>query len=273
MSANTISDECENFVQIDSIRKIFSGRNGRADREALNDITVTLSRGEFLSIMGARGCGKSTLLNIVAGLEQPTSGYVLVDGKMVTAPALDRGLLFQNHSLLPWLSVLNNVELAVQTVFPEKSWIEVNLCALQYLELAGMRTHLNKKPAEISAGMKQRVGLARAFATQPSVLLMDEPFGGLDAFTRTQLQDDLMTVWESDPRTVVLATNDVDEAIFLSDRIVLMSDSPARIADVIEVNLPRPRSREESMRYPEFQSLRESILHHLTHADQHQTVA
>jgi len=254
----------DSYLKIASVSKIFFGKEGRGDYEALRDISMAIDEGEFVSIIGHSGCGKSTLLNIVAGLDQATTGYVSVDGKVVSEPGPERGIVFQNHSLLPWLSVLHNVELAVNTVFPAWPREKVGATAKHHLEMVGLMDHLHKKPAEISGGMKQRVGIARAFAIQPKVLLLDEPFGALDALTRGQMQDDLMHLWQSERKTVVLITHDVDEAIFLSDRIVLMSNGPAaRIGEVVPVTIPRPRSREDFLDHPEYDRIRKHLLHYL----------
>jgi nitrate ABC transporter ATP-binding subunit len=242
----------------------YYGENGRADYEALRDICLAIREGEFISIIGHSGCGKSTLLNMVAGLEKPTTGFIEVDGKKVEDPGPDRGIVFQNHSLLPWLTVLQNIEMAVRTVFPKMAPAEVTEKARHHLDMVGLSAHLNKKPGEISGGMKQRVGIARAFAIEPKVLLLDEPFGALDALTRAIMQDDLTAIWESERKTVLMITHDVDEAIFLSDKIILMTNGPAaRIGEILDVTLPRPREREELLDNPEYDRLRKHLLHYL----------
>ena len=260
----------DSYLKIASVSKVFFGTRGREDYEALRDVSMAIQEGEFVSIIGHSGCGKSTLLNIVAGLDSATSGHVSVDGKTVTEPGPERGIVFQNHSLLPWLSVLQNIELAVQVVFPELSREKVAANATAHLEKVGLGKHLHKKPSEISGGMKQRVGIARAFAIQPKVLLLDEPFGALDALTRALMQDDLMTLWESERKTVMLITHDVDEAIYLSDRIVLMSNGPAaHIGEIVPVTLPRPRDREEFLDHPEYDRIRKHLLHYLASKGEH----
>lgn len=218
--------------------------NGEKFR-ALQDVNLKLDEGEFVSLIGHSGCGKSTVLNIVAGLHQATEGGVVLEGKEVIEPGPDRAVVFQNHSLMPWLSVYENVELAVNQVFRKtktraerRDWIEHNLA------LVNMDHALNKLPGEISGGMKQRVGIARCLAMQPKVLLMDEPFGALDALTRAHLQDSLMGIQAELGNTVIMITHDVDEAVLLSDRIVMMTNGPqATIGQVVDVNLPRPRDR------------------------------
>lgn len=212
---------------------------------ALDDVNLKISKGEFVSLIGHSGCGKSTVLNIVAGLNRASEGGVLLNGREVVEPGPERAVVFQNHSLLPWLSAYENVELAVKQVFKRKKskaemkdWIEHNL------DLVHMMHARDKRPDEISGGMKQRVGIARALAMQPEVLLMDEPFGALDALTRAHLQDSLMEIHAALGNTVIMITHDVDEAVLLSDRIVMMSNGPAAtIGKVLHVDLQRPRDR------------------------------
>ncbi|WP_445772088.1 ABC transporter ATP-binding protein [Rheinheimera sp.] len=212
---------------------------------ALQNVNLEIGKGEFISLIGHSGCGKSTVLNLVAGLLQASSGGVILNQKEVNAPGPERAVVFQNHSLLPWLSVYQNVELAVKQVFRGKKsktemrdWIEHNLALVQ------MSHARDKRPAEISGGMKQRVGIARALAMQPQVLLMDEPFGALDALTRAHLQDSLMDIQARLNNTVIMITHDVDEAVLLSDRIVMMTNGPAAtIGEILQIALPRPRNR------------------------------
>ena len=212
---------------------------------ALQNINLKIKEGEFVSLIGHSGCGKSTVLNIVAGLYRATSGACLLDSREVTEPGPERAVVFQNHSLLPWLTAYQNVELAVKTVFKKqksksemKAWIEHNL------ELVHMTHAMHKRPDEISGGMKQRVGIARALAMEPKVLLMDEPFGALDALTRAHLQDSLMDIQADLKNTVIMITHDVDEAVLLSDRIVMMTNGPAAtIGQILDIELPRPRDR------------------------------
>jgi nitrate/nitrite transport system ATP-binding protein len=212
---------------------------------ALQNVNLEIGKGEFISLIGHSGCGKSTVLNLVAGLLQASSGGVILNQKEVNAPGPERAVVFQNHSLLPWLSVYQNVELAVKQVFRGKKsktemrdWIEHNLALVQ------MSHARDKRPAEISGGMKQRVGIARALAMQPQVLLMDEPFGALDALTRAHLQDSLMDIQAQLNNTVIMITHDVDEAVLLSDRIVMMTNGPAAtIGEILPIALPRPRNR------------------------------
>ena len=232
---------------------------------ALQSVNLKMKKGEFVSLIGHSGCGKSTVLNIVAGLYQATEGGVVLEGKEVTEPGPDRAVVFQNHSLMPWLTVYENVELAVNQVFRKtkskaerKDWIKHNL------QLVNMDHALHKLPGEISGGMKQRVGIARCLAMQPKVLLMDEPFGALDALTRAQLQDSLMKIQAELGNTVIMITHDVDEAVLLSDRIIMMSNGPAAtIGEILEVDLARPRDRLELAEDPEFVHLRQQVLEFL----------
>jgi nitrate/nitrite transport system ATP-binding protein len=213
--------------------------------KALDNINLKIDQGEFVSLIGHSGCGKSTVLNIVAGLNQATTGGAILDGREVNEPGPERAVVFQNHSLLPWLTAYENVELAVKQVFKKtKSKQEMAEWVLHNLELVQMTHAQDKRPAEISGGMKQRVGIARALAMQPKVLLMDEPFGALDALTRSHLQDSLMDIHATLKNTVIMITHDVDEAVLLSDRIVMMTNGPAAtIGNILAVNLPRPRNR------------------------------
>jgi len=233
--------------------------------EALKDVNLKIDAGEFVSLIGHSGCGKSTVLNIVAGLLQATQGGVILDRKEVTEPGPERAVVFQNHSLLPWLTAFENVELAVKQVFRKtkskkeiRDWVEHNL------SLVHMAHAMDKKPDEISGGMKQRVGIARALAMQPQVLLMDEPFGALDALTRAHLQDSLMDIHAQLGSTVIMITHDVDEAVLLSDRIVMMTNGPsATIGEILDVNLPRPRDRLALADDPTFVRCRQQVLQFL----------
>ncbi|WP_419534160.1 ABC transporter ATP-binding protein [Endozoicomonas sp.] len=229
---------------------------------ALKGVDLKIAKGEFVSLIGHSGCGKSTVLNIVAGLLQASSGGVILNGREVSEPGPDRAVVFQNHSLLPWLTAYQNVELAVKQVFGRsknktetKEWIEHNL------QLVHMDHAMHKRPDEISGGMKQRVGIARALAMQPEILLMDEPFGALDALTRAHMQDSLMEIQQELNNTVIMITHDVDEAVLLSDRIVMMSNGPAAtVGEILEINLERPRDRLELAQDSEYTQLRSEVL-------------
>jgi nitrate/nitrite transport system ATP-binding protein len=231
------------FIDVQQAEMVFTTRKGRF--HALRDITLSVQRGEFVTLIGHSGCGKSTLLNLIAGLLQPTAGVLLCDNREIAAPGPERAVVFQNHSLLPWLSCFDNVHLAVERVFGDTEGKPALRARTQAaLDLVGMAHAATKRPHEISGGMKQRVGIARALAMEPKVLLMDEPFGALDALTRARLQDELLKIVARTKSTVVMVTHDVDEAVLLSDRIVMMTNGPAAtIGEVLRVDLPRPRDR------------------------------
>jgi nitrate/nitrite transport system ATP-binding protein len=251
------------YLKLDLISKTFS--RGSVETEVLKDITLGIDKGEYVSIIGHSGCGKSTLLNIVAGLLPVTTGGVLLENKEVNDPGPDRAVVFQNHSLLPWLTVYGNVRLAVDKVFSAaKSRAERHAWTMHNLDLVQMAHAKDKRPAEISGGMKQRVGLARALAMEPKVLLLDEPFGALDALTRAHLQDSVMVLHQKLSNTVLMITHDVDEAVLLSDRIVMMTNGPsARIGEVLDVPLARPRKRLELAASQTYLKCRQRVLEFL----------
>jgi len=228
----------------------------------LQEVSLTIDKGEFVSIIGHSGCGKSTLLNLIGGLTQVTSGAILLEDMEVNAPGPDRAIVFQNHSLLPWLSVYDNVRMAVDKVFRKtKSRAERHDWTMHNLDLVQMSHAKDRRPGEISGGMKQRVGIARALAMEPKVLLLDEPFGALDALTRAHLQDSVMQIHASLGNTMIMITHDVDEAVLLSDRIVMMTNGPsATIGEVLTVDLPRPRQRLELASNATYLKARESVL-------------
>jgi len=252
-------------LRIERLTKSFTGRNGTY--VAVRDVNLDIARGEFVTLIGHSGCGKSTVMNIIAGLEGATSGRVLLNDTPVQGPGPDRGMVFQNYSLLPWLSVDANVFEAVDSVFRNKdrSWKREQV--ERVLRTVHLWEHRHKKPHEISGGMKQRTAIARAFAVHPEALLLDEPFGALDALTRTTLQDELINIWSADSatETVVMVTHDIDEAILLSDRIAVMTNGPAgTIGEVIRVALPRPRDRRSIVHTPEYADLKDHLLYLLT---------
>ncbi len=254
-------DNHERYVQIESVYKSFGGAAGT---EVLRDVSLTVRKGEFVSIIGHSGCGKSTLLNIVAGLTDATSGNVFVDNREVVEPGPDRAVVFQNHSLLPWLSVYQNVRLAVDKVFGALSAAERHEWTLRNLELVDMAQARGKKPGEISGGMKQRVGIARALAMKPKILLLDEPFGALDALTRAHLQDRVMQIHMELGTTVLMITHDVEEAVLLCDRIVMLTNGPsATIGSICEVPLARPRHRLELIADATYVGCRAAVLEFL----------
>ncbi len=248
------------LLELSKVSMSFSGKDGTF--KALEDVSLKVEKGEFVSLIGHSGCGKSTVLNIVAGLYEATEGGVVLDGKEVREPGPERAVVFQNHSLLPWLTAYENVALAVEQVFKGKKskaemkeWVEHNL------HLVHMEHAMHKRPAAISGGMKQRVGIARALAMEPQVLLMDEPFGALDALTRAHLQDSLMEIQKDLKNTVIMITHDVDEAVLLSDRIVMMTNGPAAtIGEIAEVKLERPRNRIQLADDVEYNRYRHQVL-------------
>ncbi|MCL8380719.1 ABC transporter ATP-binding protein [Xanthobacter aminoxidans] len=248
------------YLKLDHIDKTFT--RGSASTNVLKEVTLDIDKGEYVSIIGHSGCGKSTLLNIVAGLTSATTGGVILDGREVNSPGPDRAVVFQNHSLLPWLTVYDNVRLAVDKVFSgTRSRAERHDWTLHNLDLVQMGHAKDKRPSEISGGMKQRVGIARALAMEPKVLLLDEPFGALDALTRAHLQDSVMQIHATLGNTILMITHDVDEAVLLSDRIVMMTNGPsAYVGEVLEVNLTRPRKRLELVTNPTYLKAREAVL-------------
>jgi nitrate/nitrite transport system ATP-binding protein len=253
----------QSYVQIENASMVFSTKKGKFT--ALTGIDLHVNQGEFIALIGHSGCGKSTLLNLVAGLLDATDGVLLLANKEIKGPGPERGVVFQNHSLLPWLSAFENVYLAVEKVFGGKE-TKAQLKARTHaaLELVGLTHASSKLPGEISGGMKQRVGIARALAMEPKVLLMDEPFGALDALTRAHLQDELLKIVAATQSTVIMVTHDVDEAVLLSDRIVMMTNGPAAtIGEILTVDLPRPRERLQLAHDPHYHELRSQVLEFL----------
>ena len=248
------------FIQVQNAEMVFTTRKGRF--HALREIDLDVAKGEFVTLIGHSGCGKSTLLNLIAGLLLPTSGVLLCDNREIAAPGPERAVVFQNHSLLPWLTCFENVHLAVERVFgATESRTALKQRTDAALDLVGMSHAMAKRPHEISGGMKQRVGIARALAMEPKVLLMDEPFGALDALTRAHLQDELLKIVARTRSTVVMVTHDVDEAVLLSDRIVMMTNGPAAtIGEILKVDLPRPRHRVELAEDSRYVHYRKEVL-------------
>lgn len=246
------------FVIVENLSKRYGSLT------VFEEVNLSIERGEFVCIIGHSGCGKSTILNILAGLDEPSEGYVFVDQRQVLRPGLDRGVIFQNHNLLPWKSALENVMFSVRARFPHWTRAEVRAHSLKYLEMVGLAGAVDRKPAQLSGGMRQRVGIARAFALEPKLLLMDEPFGALDALTRGLIQDELIRTWSRSGQTVVMITHDVDEALYLSDRVLLMSAGPcARIAESLAVEFDRPRERTALLHAPRYYELRNHMIEFL----------
>jgi nitrate/nitrite transport system ATP-binding protein len=236
---------------------------------AVKDVNLNVARGEIVSLIGHSGCGKSTVVGAIGGLVRPTTGGVFLGGKRIEGPGPDRGIVFQHYSLLPWLSVWENVYEAIDSVLTTKTKVEKVALVEESLRMVHLWDHREKRPSQISGGMKQRAAIARAFAIQPKVLLLDEPFGALDALTRASLQEELLNLWSLDNQTdtVVLVTHDIDEAILLSDRIVVMTNGPeATIGEILDVPIPRPRDKRELLHRPEYVALRERLLYLLMDA-------
>ena len=256
------------FIEIQNVEQTFKTKKG--PYIALRDINLTVAKGEFVALIGHSGCGKSTLLNLIAGLTTPTQGTLICANREITGPGPDRGVVFQNHSLLPWLTCFENVYLAVERVFgadakstgaPSDNKAQLRARTDAALALVGLTEAAQKRPGEISGGMKQRVGIARALSMEPKVLLMDEPFGALDALTRAKLQDELLEIVARTESTVVMVTHDVDEAVLLSDKIVMLTNGPAAtIGEVLHVDLPRPRNRVALADNPQYQHYRKAVI-------------
>ncbi len=253
------------FIDINGADMVFDTKGGQF--HALTNVNLTVEQGEFITLIGHSGCGKSTLLNLLAGLTTATDGVLICAGREIAGPSPERAVVFQNHSLLPWLNCYENVYLAVERVFAAKeSNSQLRERAMSALALVGLTTAATKRPHEISGGMKQRVGIARALSMEPKVLLMDEPFGALDALTRAHLQDELLRIVAKTGSTVVMVTHDVDEAVLLSDRIVMMTNGPAAtIGQILSVRLPRPRERVALAHDPLYVAYRTSVLEFLYH--------
>lgn len=230
-------------VRIDNVKKVFNGRNG--EMVALNGVSLDIYENEFICVIGPSGCGKSTLLNMIAGLGETSSGKIYVDDNEVVGPGPERGVVFQQYALFPWLTVLKNVEFGLKLKGMKQQ--EATEVAEKYLKMVDLQDFANSYPKELSGGMKQRVAIARAYAVNPEVLLMDEPFGALDAQTRTQLQSELLETWEKERKTCFFITHDVDEAIILAQRVIIMSARPGRVKEIVNIDIPYPRTQETKM--------------------------
>lgn len=258
------------FLLVDHVSKYFPNHSGDGQVCIFRDATINIDKGEFVTVIGHSGCGKSTLLNIIAGLETPSEGGIILNGREASGPGLDRMVVFQNFALMPWLTVFENIALAVRSAYSGWSAAQVAAHVNKYIALVGLKGAEGKRPAALSGGMKQRVGLARAFSIEPKVLLLDEPFAQIDALTRGVIQEELIQMWNTSRNTVFMVTHDVDEAILLSDRILLMTNGPeARIAEVVHVTIPRPRSRETVIEHPHYYKIRNHIIHFLVRHAKH----
>jgi nitrate/nitrite transport system ATP-binding protein len=249
------------FLQVQGLKKAFPGVGSGAELVVFEEVNFEIDRGDFVCIIGHSGCGKTTILNVLAGLERPTAGNAFIDGREIAGPSLDRGVVFQSHALMPWLSVRGNIAFAVKSKWPEWSSAQVNEHVQRFIDMVHLGGSEDKKPSQLSGGMKQRVGIARAFAIQPKMLLLDEPFGALDALTRGNIQEELLAIVQQTQQTVFMITHDVDEAILLADKIFLMSNGPqAVIAEIVENTLPRDRTRSTMHHDPQFYSIRNHLI-------------
>ena len=248
------------FLEVQGLAKRYPAAGGKGTT-IFENVGFAIERGEFTCVIGHSGCGKTTILNVLAGLDAASEGLVVMDGREVAGPSLDRGVVFQGHALMPWLSVLSNVAFAVRSRWPEWSRGEVEAHCRRFIDLVGLAGAEHKKPSQLSGGLKQRVGIARAFAIQPKMLLLDEPFGALDALTRGTIQDELVKICAATRQTVFMITHDVDEAILLADKVMLMSNGPdACIAEIVENTLPRPRDRHTIHHDPQYYRIRNHLV-------------
>jgi nitrate/nitrite transport system ATP-binding protein len=262
----------EGFLRVEKLGKAFV-----ADKPVFSDVSFKLDRGEFVCIIGHSGCGKTTILNVIAGLDTASTGHVFMDGREVAGPSLERGVVFQSHALMPWLTVRKNIAFAVESRWPEKSAAQIDEAVRAAVELVGLTPAINKLPSQLSGGMKQRVGIARAFAIQPKMLLLDEPFGALDALTRGTIQEELISIVRKTQQTVFMITHDVDEAILLADRILLMKNGgetssgyvPGGVAEVVVNTLPKDRSRQTLHHLDGYYELRNNIVDFLVTRAKH----
>jgi nitrate/nitrite transport system ATP-binding protein len=252
------------FLEISKVSKYFPDVSGQGMQCVFKDVSFDVYKGTFVTVVGHSGCGKSTLLNIIAGLERPTIGGVVLDGSEIVGPGLDRMVVFQTFSLMPWMTAYENVRIAVKAAHQGWSRGQIHDCVKKYIEMVGLTGAEGKRPAMLSGGMRQRVGLARAFSVEPKVLLLDEPFAQIDALTRGVIQEELVNIWIRTKNTVFMVTHDVDEAILLSDRILLMTPGPeAEIAEAVDITIPQPRGRTTIIEHPDYYKIRNRIIHFL----------
>jgi len=264
----TVAANAMPLLRFEQLSKVYP--TPRGPYPVLENINLEISQGEFVCVIGHSGCGKSTLLNMVSGFATPSAGQVLLEGKPITRPGPDRMVVFQGYALLPWLSAYDNVHLAIDAVNPRMPENEKREIAMQHLAMVGLTEAADKKITQISGGMKQRVAIARALAIRPEVLILDEPFGALDAITKEELQEELLQIWNTQKCTVLMITHDIDEALFLADRLVMMTNGPAAsIGEILSIDFARPRSREEIMEDPRYYELRNAALDFLYHRFAH----
>lgn len=254
--------QADPFLTVEGVSKIYPTPKGQY--VVLEDVNLTVQEGEFICVIGHSGCGKTTLLNMISGFSQPSHGKVLLHGNPIKEPGPDRMVVFQGYALLPWLTAAENIYLAVDSVHPRKSEAEKRRIVQEHLAMVGLGDAGHKKPPQLSGGMRQRVAIARALAIRPEVLILDEPFGALDAITKEELQVELLKIWNDHRCTVLMITHDIDEALFLADRLVMMTNGPAaKVGEIIDIPFPRPRDRDRIMEDPEFYNLRNYILDYL----------
>lgn len=266
------SPDSNPFLTIEGVTKIYPTANG--PHVVLDGIDLSVREGEFICVIGHSGCGKSTLLNMVSGFNQPTEGQVKLQNRVITEPGPDRMMVFQNYCLLPWMSVFDNVYTAVDAVFPQKPEAEKRAIVKEHLAMVGLLEAADKRPGQISGGMKQRVAIARALSIRPQVLILDEPFGALDAITKEELQEELLKIWRDHRVTVLMITHDIDEALFMADRLVMMTNGPAaKIGEILEIPFPRPRIRTRIMEDPQYYDLRNYALDFLYNKFAHDDAA
>jgi bicarbonate transport system ATP-binding protein len=261
-TATTRSSNQGPFLVIDNVSKVYPTPKGKY--VVLEGVNLEVKEGEFVCVIGHSGCGKSTLLNMVGGFSEPTEGVVTLNGKRITKPGSDRMMVFQGYALLPWLTAYENIYLAVDSVYPEKHEGEKKQIVQEHLAMVGLAEAAHRQPGQLSGGMRQRVAIARALAIRPEVLILDEPFGALDAITKEELQVELLKIWNEHRCTVLMITHDIDEALFLADRLVMMTNGPAaKIGEILDIPFARPRDRERIMETPEFYKMRNYILDYL----------
>lgn len=265
---STATTTREPFLAIENVSKVYPTKKG--PYTVLDGVNLTVQEGEFICLIGHSGCGKSTLLNMVSGFAFPTDGEVRLQGKNITQPGPDRMVVFQNYALLPWRTAFENIYLAVHAVHPNKPQAEKRTIVREHLAMVGLSEAADKKPPQLSGGMRQRVSIARALAIRPKVLILDEPFGALDAITKEELQEELLKIWNDHRCTVLMITHDIDEALFLADRLVMMTNGPAaKIGEVMDIPFSRPRDRARIMEDPQYYKLRNYALDYLFHRFAH----